>query len=99
MTEIVKELIEEVDTIVFYGVNNVNIRLIKDLCPKVKIVARGRMMKLSSEDENEVENLACVVDKLMMQAAKTNVLTEETVLEMIKVNEIPEVKTERADAN
>ena len=50
MTEIVKELIEEVDTIVFYGVNNVNIRLIKDLSPKVKIVARGRMMKLSGED-------------------------------------------------
>ena len=92
MTEIVKELIEEVDTIVFYGVNNVNIRLIKDLSPKVKIVARGRMIKLSGEDEREVENLGCVIDKLMLQAAKTNILTEETVLEMIKGNEIPEVK-------
>ena len=94
MVEIVKELIEEVDTIVFYGVNNVNIRLIKDLSPKVKIVARGRMMKLSGEDEAEVENLGKIIDKLMMQAAKTNVLTEETVLEMIKGNEIPEVKTD-----
>ena len=94
MTEIVKELIEEVDTIVFYGVNNVNIRLIKDLSPKVKIVARGRMMKLSGEDEAEVANLAKIIDKLMMQAAKTNVLTEETVLEMIKGNEIPEVKAD-----
>ena len=92
--EIVKELIEEVDTIVFYGVNNVNIRLIKDLSPKVKIVARGRMMKLSGEDEAEVENLGKIIDKLMMQAAKTNVLTEETVLEMIKGNEIPEVKAD-----
>lgn len=94
MVEIVKELIEEVDTIVFYGVNNVNIRLIKDLSPKVKIVARGRMMKLSGEDEAEVENLGNIIDKLMMQAAKTNVLTEETVLEMIKGNEIPEVKAD-----
>ena len=94
MIEIVKELIEEVDTIVFYGVNNVNIRLIKDLSPKVKIVARGRMMKLSGEDEAEVANLAKIIDKLMMQAAKTNVLTEETVLEMIKGNEIPEVKAD-----
>ena len=90
--EIVKELLEELDTTVFYGVNNVNIRLIKDLTPKVKIVARGRMMKLSGEDEREVENLGCVIDKLMLQATKTNVLTEETVLEMIKGNEIPEVK-------
>ena len=28
MTEIVKELLDELDTTVFYGVNNVNIRLI-----------------------------------------------------------------------
>ena len=92
--EIVKELLEELDTIVFYGVNNTNIRLIKDLCPKVKIVARGRMIKLSGDSEAEVENLSHVIDKLMLQAAKTNLLTEETVLETIKGNEIPEVKVD-----
>ena len=92
--EIVKELLEDLDTIVFYGVNNTNIRLIKDLCPKVKIVARGRMIKLSGDNEAEVENLSCVIDKLMLQAAKTNLLTEETVLETIKGNEIPEVKVD-----
>ena len=94
MTEIVKELLDELDTIVFYGVNNTNIRLIKDLCPKVKIVARGRMIKLSGDSEAEVENLSHVIDKLMLQAAKTNLLTEETVLETIKGNEIPEVKVD-----
>ncbi len=94
MTEIVKELLEELDTTVFYGVNNANIRLIKDLSPKVKIVARGRMMKLSGENEAEVENLSRIIDKLMLQAAKTNLLTEETVLETIKGNEIPEIKTD-----
>ena len=92
--ELVKELLEELDTIVFYGVNNTNIRLIKDLCPKVKIVARGRMIKLSGDSEAEVENLSHVIDKLMLQAAKTNLLTEETVLETIKGNEIPEVKVD-----
>ena len=94
MTEIVKELLEELDTTIFYGVNNANIRLIKDLCPKVKIVARGRMIKLSGENEAEVENLSRIIDKLMLQAAKTNLLTEETVLETIKGNEIPEVKVD-----
>jgi phosphate starvation-inducible PhoH-like protein len=89
-----KELIEELDTTIFYGVNNANIRLIKDLCPKVKIVARGRMIKLSGDNEAEVENLSRIIDKLMLQAAKTNLLTEETVLETIKGNEIPEVKVD-----
>ena len=92
--EIVKELLEELDTTIFYGVNNANIRLIKDLCPKVKIVARGRMIKLSGDNEAEVENLSRIIDKLMLQAAKTNLLTEETVLETIKGNEIPEVKVD-----
>jgi phosphate starvation-inducible PhoH-like protein len=94
MTEIVKELLEELDTTIFYGVNNANIRLIKDLCPKVKIVARGRMIKLSGDNEAEVDNLSRIIDKLMLQAAKTNLLTEETVLETIKGNEIPEVKVD-----
>ena len=92
--EIVKELLEELDTTIFYGVNNANIRLIKDLCPKMKIVARGRMIKLSGDNEAEVENLSRIIDKLMLQAAKTNLLTEETVLETIKGNEIPEVKVD-----
>jgi phosphate starvation-inducible PhoH-like protein len=92
--EIVKELLEELDTTIFYGVNNANIRLIKDLCPKVKIVARGRMIKLSGDNEAEVDNLSRIIDKLMLQAAKTNLLTEETVLETIKGNEIPEVKVD-----
>jgi phosphate starvation-inducible PhoH-like protein len=92
--EIVKELLEELDTTIFYGVNNANIRLIKDLCPKMKIVARGRMIKLSGDNEDEVENLSRIIDKLMLQAAKTNLLTEETVLETIKGNEIPEVKVD-----
>ena len=92
--EIVKELLEELDTTIFYGVNNANIRLIKDLCPKMKIVARGRMIKLSGDNEAEVENLSRIIDKLMLQAAKTNLLTEETVLETIKGNESPEVKVD-----
>ena len=60
----------------------------------MKIVARGRMIKLSGDNEAEVENLSRIIDKLMLQAAKTNLLTEETVLETIKGNEIPEVKVD-----
>ena len=69
--EIVKELLEELDTTVFYGVNNTNIRLIKDLCPKVKIVARGRMMKLSGENEAEVENLGKIIDTALSVISPT----------------------------
>ena len=52
------------------------------------------MIKLSGDNEAEVENLSRIIDKLMLQAVKTNLLTEETVLETIKGNEIPEVKVD-----
>jgi len=34
-------ILESVDPVIFYGVNNVNMQLIKTLFPKLRIVARG----------------------------------------------------------
>lgn len=86
MAETVLHLNDELDTTVFYGVNNSNIRTIKDLLPAVKIVARGRTMKLVGE-EADVAMLERVVNTLSDLAARTNRLTEEQVIEVIKGNE------------
>lgn len=77
---------DELDTTVFYGVNNVNIRTMKDLLPAVKIVARGRTMRLVGE-ENDVAMLERVINILSDIASRTNHLTEEQVIEAIKGNE------------
>ena len=50
MIEKIIEL-EVADPTIFYGVNNSNIRLIKDLYPKVKIVARGTAIKIHGDEE------------------------------------------------
>lgn len=34
-------VLEDIDPVIFYGVNNANIQLIKALYPKLRIVARG----------------------------------------------------------
>ena len=34
-------ILESVDPVIFYGVNNSNMQLIKTLFPKLRIVARG----------------------------------------------------------
>ena len=56
MSEVIVQLIEDVDATSFYGVNNVNIRILKDLFPNVKFVARGRMIKLIGKD-TDIDNL------------------------------------------
>ena len=44
-------VLEDVDPVVFYGVNNVNIQMIKALYPKLRIVARGNVIKVMGEEE------------------------------------------------
>ena len=83
------ELPESLDTVVFYGVNNANMRLLKDMHPSMKIAARGHTVKISGAEE-AVLQLLSIVEKLAEYAVKTNTLTEEHVMEVIKGNEIVE---------
>lgn len=87
MTEVIVQLLEDIDATAFYGVNNINIRILKDLSPNVKFVARGRMIKLIGKD-TEVENLVNIINILMRKVANTNKLTEDEIVDIIKGNEV-----------
>ena len=87
MTEVIVQLLEDIDATAFYGVNNINIRILKDLFPNVKFVARGRMIKLIGKD-TEVENLVNIINILMRKVANTNKLTEDEIVDIIKGNEV-----------
>lgn len=45
-------IIDNVDPVVFYGVNNQNMHLLRNLYPKLRIAARGSVIKAIGE-ENE----------------------------------------------
>jgi phosphate starvation-inducible PhoH-like protein len=47
-------ILESVDLVAFYGVNNAHMQLIKTLFPKLRIVARGNVMKIIG-DEDELD--------------------------------------------
>ena len=44
-------VLEDIDPVIFYGVNNANIQLIKALYPKLRIVARGNVIKVMGDEE------------------------------------------------
>lgn len=92
MTEKFYEIDENVDLRVLYGINNDNIRTMKELLPQVKIVARGRTVKMSGEEE-QVERLEEMLNTMNDVALKTNMLTIEQVVEIVKGNEV-EVHTD-----
>lgn len=91
MIEKIIEL-EVADPTIFYGVNNYNIRLIKDLYPKVKIVARGTAIKIHG-DEEEIALIEEVIGKLEKYCATYNKLTEEVIIDYIKGSE-PKIQVE-----
>ena len=76
-------VLEDVDPVLFYGVNNVNMQIIKALYPKLRIVARGNVIHVMG-DELEMCALEDNMLKLQEHILKYNTLTEEDVLHALK---------------
>lgn len=76
-------ILENVDPVIFYGVNNVNMQLIKTLFPKLRIVARGNVMKVIG-DEEESELFLKKIREVEKYCEEFNSLSEEVILDIIK---------------
>ena len=44
-------VLEDIDLVTFYGVQNVHLQMIKALYPKLRIVARGNIIKVMGDEE------------------------------------------------
>jgi phosphate starvation-inducible protein PhoH and related proteins len=93
MIERIFELSELTDTTVFYGVNNNNVHLIKNLLPNVRFSARGNIIKLAG-NEGDINNLYAILEKLERFCIDNNILTEENIIEIVKGSEPVEIKFE-----
>lgn len=78
-------VLEDIDPVIFYGVNNANIQMIKALFPKLRIVARGDVIKAMG-DEEEMCAFEEAVIAMQRHCAKYNSLNEESILDIIKGN-------------
>lgn len=88
------ELSEHTDSLVFYGVNNTHLQLLKNLFPHVRIIARGHTIKM----EGEPQKIALLVEglqKIEAYCVKNNTLTENIILEILKGSVPAEVKMDQ----
>ncbi len=76
-------IIDNVDPVIFYGVNNCNIQLIRNLFPKLRMAARGNVIKVIG-DEQETSVFEEKVKKLEDYCSRYNKLTEDVILDVIK---------------
>lgn len=78
-------VLEEADPQIFYGVNNANLRLLRALYPKLRIIGRDNVLKAmgSEEDMADFEETFSALEK---HCAKYNRLTEEQLIAIVKRN-------------
>ena len=86
-------IIDGIDPQTFYGVNNANISLIRNLFPKLRVSARGNVIKVIGE-ESETAEFERKVKQIEEYASKYNRLNEEVIIDIVR-GEAPH----RNDAN
>lgn len=84
-------IIDNADPVNFYGVNNANMHLIRNLFPKLRIAARGSIIKVIGED-SETALFEQKIKELEDYAARYNSLPEDVILDIVKGEAPKEIK-------
>lgn len=76
-------ILEDADPVIFYGINNANLRMLKALCPKLRIVARDNVMKIIGAEE-DIADFEDYVHTLEQHVVRYNQLNEEDILNVVR---------------
>ena len=85
-------VLEDIDTVVFYGVGNAHLQMIRSLFPKLRIVARDNVIRVLG-DEEQMAAFEENIERIRRHILKFNSLREEDILDIIKggrSREVPE---------
>lgn len=75
-------VLEDIDPVTFYGVNNDHFQMLKSLFPKLRIVARGNVIRILG-DEEEMAKIEEDIELMQKHVLKYNSITEEDILDIV----------------
>ena len=76
-------VLEDIDPVVFYGVGNAHLQMLKALYPKLRIVARDNVLRVLG-DEQQLASFEESVEKMRQHVLKFNALKEEDILDITR---------------
>ena len=76
-------VLEDIDPVMFYGVNNAHLQMIKSLYPKLRIVARDNVIRVLG-DEEEMAKVEEDIEQMRKHLLKYNMLNDEDILDIVK---------------
>ena len=83
-------VLEDIDTVVFYGVGNSHLQIIRSLFPKLRIVARDNVIRILG-DEEQMAAFEENIEAIRRHILKFNSLREEDILDIIRGGRSKEV--------
>lgn len=79
-------IIDDVDPVTFYGINNTHLQIVKSLFPKLRIVARDNVVKVLGKEE-DIARIEEVIGKMVKHINKFNTITDENILNIFHGSE------------
>ena len=76
-------ILEDIDPMAFFGPGNSHLLMVKSLFPKLRIVARGNVIKLMGDEEEMAKADECI-EKIRYHISVHNSIAEEDILDIIK---------------
>ncbi len=76
-------VLEDIDPVTFYGVNNGHFQVLRSLYPKVRIVARDNVIRMQGSEE-DIASAEEDIDKLCSHIARYNTITDEDIIDIIR---------------
>ena len=76
-------VLEDIDPVVFYGVGNTHLQMMRALYPKLRIVARDNVIRIMG-DEEQMAAFEESSEKMRQHVLRFNTLTEEDILDITK---------------
>ena len=86
-------IIDRVDPVSFYGVNNCNMQLVRNLFPKLRMAARGTVIKVIGDDDETAE-FERKIHELEDYCLKYNKLTEDVIIDIVRGEKPRDVKSD-----
>ena len=75
-------VIEDIDPVMLYGVGNGHLQIIKSLYPKLRVTARGNVIRVLGDSE-EMERFERCIEQIRQHVLKYNAITEEDLIDIV----------------
>ncbi len=75
-------VLEDIDPVTFYGVNNGHFQMLRSLFPKLRIVARDNVIRMQGSEE-DIASAEENIGKICLHIAKFNTIADEDILDIV----------------